>query len=137
MDWTYGMKPFLSNLALVTLGIGIVTAPMSPSAQSRPTPRPAPNYTPAPPPSIGEVTPFPSNTDREIALVAHLFDPKENRLIVAIDSQSNQTFVLQISEDLINWQDTEEVKQGNKSIITFVVPIQAAQPIAYFRVKKR
>lgn len=105
--------------------------------QERPEPGPAPTYVPSPPPSLAEVSPFPSNTDDRIAVIAHLYDPKRNRLIISVDSQSNREFVLQKSKDLETWTQEEETKQGNKSIITFFVPLQKEAEQSFFRIVKR
>jgi len=125
-----------SCIPLVLLSLLSVTIQRTVFAQERPNPGPAPNNVTAPPPSLAEVSPFPSNTDDRIAVIAHLYDPKRNRLIISVDSQSNQEFVLQKSEDLNKWTE-EETKQGNKSIITFFVSLQEATERSFFRIIKR
>ncbi|MDA7633632.1 hypothetical protein N8766_05960, partial [bacterium] len=62
---------------------------------------------------------------------------KHNRLIISVDSQSNQEFVLQKSEDLKIWTEEEETKQGNKSILTFFVSLQETTEQSFFRIIKR
>lgn len=110
---------------------------LSSHGQERPTPKPPPTYIPAAPPLLAEMQPFPSNTDGEIAIVAHLFDPKENRLIISVDSISNDRFILQRSEDLVVWSEEEESKDGNKGIITFFVPLKDQPTTAFFRIVKQ
>ena len=105
-------------------------------AQERPTPAPAPDYIPEPPPSLAEVTPFPSNTDGRVAIIAHLYDPRREVLIISLDSQSSQTFTLERSHDLLTWAATNQTKQGNRSIITFFAAIDETAPNAYYRVVK-
>ena len=126
-----------SHSLLVLLCVLSVTIQRTVLAQERPNPGPAPTYVPAPPPSLAEVSPFPSNTDDRIAVIAHLYDPKRNRLIISVDSRSNQEFVLQKSEDLKTWTEEEETKQGNKSIITFFVSLQETTERSFFRIVKR
>ena len=77
-----------SCIPLVLLSLLSVTIQRTVFAQERPNPGPAPNNVTAPPPSLAEVSPFPSNTDDRIAVIAHLYDPKRNRLIISVDSQS-------------------------------------------------
>jgi hypothetical protein len=125
-----------SNIPLALLGLLLAITLITARSQERPIPGPAPSYIPAPPPSLAEVSPFPSNTDDPIAVIAHLFDPTRNRLIISIDSQSNQDFVLQKSENLQTWIE-EETKQGNKSILTFFVPLQASSQHTFYRVIKK
>lgn len=129
------MKYPLYSIALLCLLL--FANPTTAIGQERPNPGPAPSYVPDSPPSLAEVSPFPSNTDNQIAVIAHLFDPKRNRLIISIDTQSNQNFVLQKSGDLLNWTEDVEMKQGNKSVITFFVPLEKSTERSFFRIIKR
>lgn len=104
--------------------------------QERPDPGQAPTFIPAPPPVSGEIEPFPSNADGDLAFVAFIFDPDGNRVIISLDSLSNREFVLQSSADLKSWQDTDQRITGNKSVITFYVPVPQAGGNRYFRVRK-
>ena len=126
-----------SRIPLALLGLLSVAIMVTARGQERPEPGPSPTYVPAPPPSLAEVSPSPSNTDDRIAVIAHLYDPKHNRLIISVDSQSNQEFVLQKSEDLKIWTEEEETKQGNKSILTFFVSLQETTEQSFFRIIKR
>ena len=99
-------------------------------------PPPPPSFTPAAPPGNAEITPFPSNADDRIAVVAHLFDPTRNQIIISLDSQSNADFVLQQSADLKTWPDIETI-EGNRSIITFLVDLDFLAKGQFFRVEKR
>ena len=105
-------------------------------AQESP-PTSVPDYTPAPPPTLAEIPPFPSNTDNQVAMVASHYDPQDQSLIISVDSQSNQQFVLQRSTDLISWDEEIETKLGNKTIITFRVALDPEAANAFYRVIKR
>lgn len=120
----------ISSVFLLAAGKECVVAQESP-------PLTAPDYIPVPPPTLAEIPPFPSNTDHQVALVASLYDPQNQSLIIAIDSQSNQEFVLQRSTDLVSWDQEIETKLGNKTIITFRVPLDPDTAKAFYRVIKR
>jgi len=104
--------------------------------QERPDPGEAPTFIPAPPPISAEIEPFPSNADGELALVAFIYDLDRNRVIISLDSLSTREFVLQSSADLTSWQDTDQKITGNKSVITFYVPVPQFGGNQYFRVRK-
>lgn len=126
------MKFSLHKLALL-IGLSLSVQGW---AQERPDPGDAPTFIPAPPPISAEIEPFPSDTAGELAFVAFIYDPEKNRIIISLDSLSNSDFVLQSSTDLTSWEDTGQQLTGNKSIITFYIPLPESGSNQYFRVRK-